>query len=119
MLEYLSLAAIILGVILAFIAPGLSEHFAFMGRIFLLLLKVLILPIIVLSLFLAIAKLSDIALLKKLGLRTIAYYLLSSSLAVISGLILANVFILKSGSIDVSNQAEKTGVRFHRTHFYG
>ncbi len=93
-----SLIALLLGIVLGLLLPEISAHFSFVGRIFLLLLKVLILPIIIVSLFLAFAKMSSAAKLGSLGWRTVVYYFFSTCLAVIIGLILANIFIFSGGS---------------------
>jgi len=95
--ELLSVAAIFLGILLGILLPDGARYFEFLGKIFLSLLKVLILPIIILSLFLAIARIANIDSLKELGARTISYYLLTTSLAVITGLTMANIFIFQNG----------------------
>lgn len=94
--EFLSLVAIFIGVFLGVLLPTKAIYFKFLGSIFLSLLKVLILPIIVLSLFLAIAKISDLKKLKSIGVKTIAYYFTSTTFAVLVGVILANFFVLKN-----------------------
>ncbi len=110
--EILSLLAIILGLVLGIFMPNESKYFQFMGQIFLSLLQVLILPMIILSLFLAIARISTIDSLKELGLKTIAYYLTTTSIAVITGLILANVFIFQNNYETIELTSTKSGVNF-------
>ncbi|MFN3640216.1 MAG: dicarboxylate/amino acid:cation symporter, partial [Flavobacterium sp.] len=61
------------------------------GTIFINLLKMIAVPLIVVSLIVGLAELKDIAKLSKLGLRTIGFYLLSTVVAVTIGLVLANV----------------------------
>ena len=99
--EIASLAAVLLGIAFGILLPDYSVYFKFMGQIFLTLLKVLILPIILVSLFLAIAKLPSLETLKSLGGKTFLYYLSTTALAVMTGLILANIFIF-SGAVDVA-----------------
>lgn len=110
--EFLSLLAIILGIVLGVFLPDHAGYFEFMGKIFLSLLQVLILPIIVLSLFLAIARISNVNSLKELGARTIAYYLLTTSVAVITGLSLANIFIFQDGYASIEPANTKSGISF-------
>jgi len=110
--ELLSLFAIILGVVLGVFMPDGAGYFEFMGKIFLSLLKVLILPIIILSLFLAIAQISNIDSLKELGIKTLGYYLMTSSIAVITGLTLANIFIFKDNYESIDPTSTKSGVDF-------
>lgn len=61
------------------------------GTIFINLLKMIAVPLIVVSLIVGLAELKDIAKLSKLGLRTIGFYLFSTVTAVTIGLVLANV----------------------------
>jgi len=98
--EIASLVAVVLGIVFGIFLPDYSVYFKFLGDIFLTLLKVLILPIILVSLFLAIAKLPSLATLKNLGFKTFLYYLSTTALAVLTGLIAANVFIF-SDEVDV------------------
>lgn len=103
-----SLLAIILGVALGIFFPSEAGYVEFLGKIFLSLLKVLILPLIVLSLFLAIAGISDINILKKLGIKTLTYYLGTTALAVLTGLVLANIFIFKNESNSIEGVSTKS-----------
>ncbi len=98
--EIASLIAVVLGIAFGILLPDYSVYFKFLGDIFLTLLKVLILPIILVSLFLAIAKLPSLATLKQMGTKTFLYYLSTSALAVMTGLIMANIFIF-SDNVDV------------------
>ncbi len=100
--EIASLIAVLLGIVFGIFLPDFSVYFKFLGDIFLTLLKVLILPIILVSLFLAIAKLPSLATLKNLGTKTFLYYLSTTALAVMTGLIMANIFIFKE-NVDVTN----------------
>ena len=83
----------ILGVVVGLFFPQLALSLEFIGSIFLLLLKMLIIPIVVTSLFLSIAKLNSMEL-KKLGKNTFIFYLLTSTLACLSGIIIANMISL-------------------------
>lgn len=108
--ELLTFLGIILGIALGIFLPQFAPYFKFAGSIFLSLLKVLILPIIILSLFLAIAQISSFDNLKKLGTKTILYYFGTTSIAVITALILANVFIFKNTAEKVVNKSVNTDV---------
>ncbi|MBS9774395.1 MAG: dicarboxylate/amino acid:cation symporter [Tenacibaculum sp.] len=112
-IEILTLLGIVMGVILGIFVPSKALYFKFLGDIFISLLKVLILPIIVLSLFLAITQISSVANLKKLGKKTIIYYLTTSVIAAITGIVLANIFIFKTKTPEeVILTNTKTGVNF-------
>ena len=106
--EYWSLIAAIAGVLLAFVVPDISGYFYFIGKIYLSILKMLVLPIVIISLLLAFAKISSLTQLKSLGFRTFIYYISSSMIALVTGMTLARVFIfssfdLEEGQIDPVN----------------
>ena len=100
--EIASLVAVVLGIVFGIFLPDASIYFKFLGDIFLTLLKMLILPIIMVSLFLAIAKLPSLATLRQLGGKTFLYYLSTTALAVLTGLIMANIFIF-SDNVEVAS----------------
>ncbi|MEZ4957822.1 MAG: dicarboxylate/amino acid:cation symporter, partial [Saprospiraceae bacterium] len=91
-----------MGIVFGIFLPDYSSYFKFLGDVFLTLLKMLILPIIMVSLFLAIAKLPSLATLRQLGAKTFLYYLSTTALAVLTGLVMANIFIF-SGNVDVTD----------------
>ncbi|MGA9638432.1 dicarboxylate/amino acid:cation symporter [Flavobacterium sp.] len=66
------------------------------GTIFINLLKMIAVPLIVVSLIVGLADLKDISKLSKLGGRTVLFYLCTTIIAVSLGLVLAN--IIKPGS---------------------
>lgn len=66
------------------------------GTIFINLLKMIAVPLIVVSLIVGLSDLKDISKLSKLGGRTVLFYLISTVTAVSIGLVLAN--IIKPGS---------------------
>jgi Na+/H+-dicarboxylate symporter len=66
------------------------------GTIFINLLKMIAVPLIVVSLIVGLADLKDISKLSKLGGRTVVFYLCTTVFAVSLGLVLANV--IKPGS---------------------
>ncbi|WPR73270.1 dicarboxylate/amino acid:cation symporter [Flavobacterium sp. NG2] len=66
------------------------------GTIFINLLKMIAVPLIVVSLIVGLADLKDISKLSKLGGRTVVFYLCTTVIAVCLGLVLANV--IKPGS---------------------
>lgn len=71
---------------------------AFVGTLFLNALKMLIVPLIVASIISGIAGIGSPAALGRLGGRTLAYYLASSLLAILTGLALVN--LISPGIID-------------------
>lgn len=93
------LIGMLLGVVLGFVAAQFSEGAQFVrdwvkpfGQIFINLLKVIAIPLVIVSLLKGISELKDTATLSKIGGRTIVWYLLTTVLAVIIGLVLVNFF---------------------------
>ncbi len=69
----------------------INEIFARGGDIFVRLLRMLIVPLVFASIFMAIVNLGDIRELGKIGSKTILYYFVTTALAVLVGLILVNI----------------------------
>ncbi|MGB5831188.1 MAG: dicarboxylate/amino acid:cation symporter [Thiohalocapsa sp.] len=81
--------ALVLGVLLALLLPAGAVWVGWLGDIFLSLLKVLILPLILVSIYSAVAADLD---LRRLGGRTLGFYLTTSAFAAISGASLGFLF---------------------------
>ena len=64
----------VLGVILGFAAPKFSIATKVVGDLYLNLIKMMIIPIVVVAVFCGIANIRDSALLRKIGFRTVALY---------------------------------------------
>ncbi|MEA3641528.1 MAG: dicarboxylate/amino acid:cation symporter [Lamprobacter sp.] len=86
---YSTATGLVLGVLLALLWPAGAVWVGWLGEIFLSLLKVLILPLILVSIYLALARGVDLA---RLGGRTLGFYLLTSGFAAISGTLLGLLF---------------------------
>ncbi|MFT6633205.1 MAG: Na+/H+-dicarboxylate symporter [Bacteriovoracaceae bacterium] len=94
--EALAFGLALLGVLVGLYLPDVALNLEFVGKIFILLLKMMIIPLVVTSIFLSIAKLK-VSELKSLGGRTILYYLTTSSLACFTGLMIANSYSFTDG----------------------
>lgn len=112
LLTILTLGGVIAGIALGFILRETSSekwtardvmYLNFVGDLFLRLLKALILPLITASLISAIGSL-DLSLSRKIGGRAIAYYLITTVMAVILGIIL--VMTIKPGKGKEGNLEE-------------
>lgn len=103
LLTILTIGAVIAGIVAGIIVravgldgdadkfpPRTVMYVNFIGDIFLRILKSLILPLIVSSLVAAVGSL-DISLSKRIGIRAIAYYMLTTVMAVVLGIILVTV----------------------------
>jgi len=92
-------AGLVLGVVAHLLfgaSPGLERFVRLVtepaGRIFLRLLFVLVIPLIVSALALGVAGLGDVRRLGRIGLRTLAYTVAVSTIAVLIGVALVNLF---------------------------
>jgi len=66
------------------------KYVSWMGIIFLKALKMLIIPLILMSIISGIANIGSAGNLGRLGLKTLLYYLMTSTIAIIIGLLLVN-----------------------------
>jgi Na+/H+-dicarboxylate symporter len=91
-----------------------SEHVhlvAWMGDIFIKALKMIIIPLIFTSIISGIANVGSGDNLGRLGFKTIAYYLSSSTAALFTGLVIVNIFKPGVGAdLGFANQVEGLGV---------
>ncbi|HSN56497.1 MAG TPA: dicarboxylate/amino acid:cation symporter [Candidatus Sulfomarinibacteraceae bacterium] len=73
-------------------AEPVGEAIGVVGDIFLRLLKMIIIPLIFTSLVCGVASLGDARSVGRVGLRTMLYYAMSTTLAILVGLTLVNLF---------------------------
>ncbi|MEO0445613.1 MAG: cation:dicarboxylase symporter family transporter, partial [Verrucomicrobiota bacterium] len=93
------LTAIILAFALVLIAPGIAAGLKIGGDVFLMVLKMMVVPLVVTSVMSGILGLGDVRKLGKPGRAAIGYYLTTTMLAVIMGLVVVNVLQPGIGSI--------------------
>jgi len=111
-------AGIVLGIIFnKVVGPGVSAgpvfmlkiFFKYAGDIFIRLLRMMIVPLVFASIFMAVVNLGDIRELGKIGSKTIGYYMATTGLAVLIGLILVNIIHpgqgIDKGALDALNIA--------------
>lgn len=97
------LIGLILGVIVGIvsnqvgISPFFSTYIKPFGSAFIRLISMVVVPLVFASLFVGTASLNDIRKLGRIGGKTIAYYLCTTAIAIIIGLVLANIFKPGSG----------------------
>ncbi len=85
------LAAIILGGLIGHFAPTTGESFKPLGDAFIKLVKMVIAPVIFLTIVTGIAGMRDIRKVGGVALKALGYFLVVSTFALILGLIVANV----------------------------
>ena len=83
--------AIIVGTIIGGVVPTFAVKFTFLGDIFLNSLKMMVVPLVILSMIVGITGLGDIRNLGSIGGRTVGYYMTTTAISVILGVILVNI----------------------------
>ncbi len=85
------LAAIILGVAVGYFDPATGKALKPLGDAFIKLVKMIIAPLIFLTIVTGIAGMRDLAAVGRVAAKAFAYFLFFSTLALIVGLVVANV----------------------------
>lgn len=85
------LIGMILGVVVTAIFGEGAVHVKFLGDIFLNALKMIVIPLLFCSMIVGITNLGDVRKLGRTGVKTLIYFLATSAIAVILGLILVNI----------------------------
>ena len=83
--------AIILGTLIGGFAPSFGKHTEVLGEIFLTLLRMIVVPLVIFSMVVGITNLGDIRNLGSIGGRTVLYYMATTGISVIIGMILVNL----------------------------
>ncbi|HVR34752.1 MAG TPA: cation:dicarboxylase symporter family transporter, partial [Methylomirabilota bacterium] len=97
-LHWQILLGLVLGLLFGIIAAGAgwseftSDWIAPFGTVFLNLLKLIAVPLVLTSLITGVASLSDMRQLTRMGGKTLALYLATTTVAVTMGLVLVNLF---------------------------
>jgi len=88
----LVLLAIVLGVAFGSFLPDLALQQQVIGQMFISFLKMLVVPLVFSSIYVAIMGLGGIDALKNIGIKTISLYVLTTALSVIVAIIAMNIF---------------------------
>jgi aerobic C4-dicarboxylate transport protein len=86
------LIAVVLGIVIGGFFPGLGKSLKPLGDGFIKLVKMMIAPIIFCTVVHGVASMSDMRKLGRVGLKTLIYFELVSTLALVIGLFVVNVF---------------------------
>ncbi|OFX89108.1 MAG: sodium:dicarboxylate symporter [Bacteroidetes bacterium GWF2_33_16] len=101
-LHWQILIAFILAILVGIFLKDYVIYFSWMGDIFLRLLKMIVIPLILSSIISGVANMGSDSNFSRLGLKTLAYYLTTTVLAIIVGLLLVN--LIKPGvGMDISS----------------
>ena len=103
-LTYYIIGAIIAAIATGFFAPKIAVKFEVGGEVFLNLLMMMVVPLVVMSVMSGILGLGDVRKLGKPGACAVGYYMCTTVLAVVTGLVVVN--ILKPGENKVLAAAE-------------
>jgi Na+/H+-dicarboxylate symporter len=85
------MASILAGTAVGGWLPGMAVRMSILGDLFLNSLMMIVIPVVMLSIVAGITGLGDIRELGSIGRRTVAYYLVTTGIAVLIGLFLVNV----------------------------
>jgi len=91
-LHWQILIAFILAILFGIFLKEYVNYVSWMGDIFLRMLKMIVIPLVLSSVISGIVNIGSDGNFGKLGLKTIAYYLTTSSFAIIVGLLMVNIF---------------------------
>ncbi|PTN07755.1 dicarboxylate/amino acid:cation symporter [Mangrovibacterium marinum] len=90
-LHWQILIALVLAVVIGYYGGENVKYVAWMGDIFLRLLKMIIIPLIFSSIVSGVTSMGGSKNLGRLGIKTLGYYLTTSLLAIVTGLFLVNL----------------------------
>ncbi len=90
-IHYQILLALLLGILSGYFLPSYVKYISWMGDIFIRALKMIIIPLILSSVISGVAGMGSAGNLGRLGLKTISYYIFTSLLAILTGLVLVNL----------------------------
>ncbi|MDX9694429.1 MAG: dicarboxylate/amino acid:cation symporter [Bacteroidales bacterium] len=90
-LHWQILIAFILAIFIGILFKDYVIYFSWMGDIFLRLLKMIVIPLILSSIISGVATMGNDSNFGKLGLKTLLYYLSTTTLAILIGLLLVNI----------------------------
>ena len=108
-LHWQILIALILAVFFGYFIPGGVKYVSWMGDIFIRALKMVIIPLIFSSIISGVTSIGEGKNLGRLGLKTIGYYILTSTLAILTGLVIVN--LVKPGvGVDLGFSKEVEGL---------
>jgi aerobic C4-dicarboxylate transport protein len=81
----------VLGVIVGYLYPSFAPSAKLISDTFINMIKMIIAPVIFLSIVIGIAKAGDIKKVGKMGLKAIVYFEIITTIAIIIGLVIANI----------------------------
>ena len=92
LLTVLIFAGIVAALALAWLAPSAAASLAVGGTVFLAVLKMLVVPLVVTSVMCGVLSMGDVRKLGRPGAATLIYYFTTTAVAVVTGIVLVNLF---------------------------
>ncbi|MEE4197397.1 MAG: dicarboxylate/amino acid:cation symporter [Bacteroidales bacterium] len=112
-LHWQILIAFIFAILFGIFLKGYVNYVSWMGDIFLRMLKMIVIPLVLSSIISGIVNIGSDGNFGRLGLKTIAYYLTTSTLAILIGLLMVNL-IQPGVGMDISSIAIEESITFDR-----
>ena len=109
LLTILIFVAIVLAVAAALVAPKFAVATHIGGEVFLRVLKMMVVPLVVTSVMSGILGMGDVRKLGRPGAAAVSYYVITTMLAVMVGLVVVNAFRPGVGSVDEQTLAKYAG----------
>jgi len=110
-LYFYVLMAILLGALVGWLHPKAAQSFQILGDLFIRLIKMIIAPVIFITVTLGIAGMRDMKKLGRTGLKTILYFEVVTTLAMITGWVVVKIFQPGKGmNIDV-HSLDTSGIK--------
>ncbi len=106
-LHWQILIALVLAVAFGVFFADYVKYVSWMGTIFLRALQMIIMPLVLSSMIIGVANIGDSENLGRIGLKTMAFYVVTTLLAILTGLVLVNFFKPGIGAdLNLVEQAE-------------
>ncbi len=105
------IAAVVLGLVLARVVGEPMAEFEVLGTFFLTSLKMIVVPLVLVSVIVGISALGDVRKLGRIGTRTIAYYAATTALSVFIGMALVLVIAPGEGVSKVEDQPDAEKIK--------
>ncbi|NOQ30943.1 MAG: cation:dicarboxylase symporter family transporter [Helicobacteraceae bacterium] len=109
----LVVTAIILGILFGSFLPELAMKQQFIGTAFISFLKMLVVPLVFASIYVAIAGLGTLEQLKSIGLKALSLYILTTALAVTTAILFMNIFSIGEATSTANLAYEKAATVTH------
>jgi len=90
-LHYQIFLALFFGILFGIFFPSHVKYVNWMGEVFIRALKMIIIPLILSSIISGVTSIGNAENLGRLGLKTFSYYIITSLIAILTGLLLVNI----------------------------